>query len=82
MNCREFTEFLDDYLFGDLPEDERAVFEEHLAQCPDCEAYLESYRRTIALEKAALDDETRDALAAAMPEELVQAILEARPLVR
>ena len=31
MNCREFTEFLHDYLFGDLPAAERAVFEAHLA---------------------------------------------------
>ena len=34
MNCREFTEFLHDYLFGNLPAEERIQFEKHLAECP------------------------------------------------
>ena len=55
MNCREFTEFLHEYLFGDLPAAERAAFEGHLAECPWCVAYLDSYRKTIQLEQAAYD---------------------------
>ncbi len=53
MNCREFTEFLHEYLFGNLPAAERAEFEKHLAECPWCVAYLDSYRKTIQLEQAA-----------------------------
>ena len=78
MNCREFTEFLHEYLFGDLPPAERAEFEKHLAECPWCVAYLDSYRKTIQLEQAAFAA-TKDAPPPAdAPEELIQAILKAR----
>jgi anti-sigma factor RsiW len=71
MNCRGFTEFLHEYLFGNLPAEERSEFDKHLAECPWCLAYLDSYQKTILLGKAAF------ALAGA-PEELIQAILHAR----
>ena len=78
MNCREFTEFLHEYLFDNLPAAERAEFEKHLAECPWCVAYLDSYRKTAEMEQAAFagaDDEPPPADA---PEELVQAILRSR----
>jgi anti-sigma factor RsiW len=78
MNCREFTEFLHEYLFGNLPTAERAEFEKHLAECPWCVAYLDSYRKTIQLEQSAFAAEDAPAPADA-PEELIQAILQARP---
>jgi anti-sigma factor RsiW len=79
MNCREFTEFLHEYLFGNLSEEERAEFEKHLAECPWCVAYLDSYKKTIQLEQAAFTA-SPDALPPAdAPEELIQAILRARP---
>jgi anti-sigma factor RsiW len=77
MNCREFTEFLHEYLFGNLPAEERVEFDKHLAECPWCVAYLDSYRRTILLEKAAFADAEKGPPADA-PEELIQAILQAR----
>jgi anti-sigma factor RsiW len=77
MNCREFTEFLHEYLFGDLPAGERAEFDKHLAECPWCVAYLDSYRKTIQLEKAAANGDAPPPADA--PEELIQAILRARP---
>ena len=57
MNCREFTEFLHEYLFGSLPVVEHAELEKHLAECPWCTAYLDSYRTTILLERAAFASE-------------------------
>jgi anti-sigma factor RsiW len=77
MNCREFTEFLNDYLFGDLPPDERAEFERHLEECPWCVRYLDSYRKTIRLARGLADLEQSPPPAEA-PEELIQAILRAR----
>jgi anti-sigma factor RsiW len=63
-----------DYLDGELAEGSRRVFEEHLAECPDCVRYLERYRETIRLAKAAaVDDAEGD-----VPESLVTAILAAR----
>ena len=79
MNCREFTEFLHEYLFGKLPAEERAEFDKHLAECPWCVAYLDSYQKTILLGKAALSVSESDASPADAPEELIQAILRARP---
>jgi anti-sigma factor RsiW len=77
MNCREFTEFLHDYLLGGLIAEVRAEFDRHLAECPSCGAYLDGYKKTMQM--------ARDAFAAAedtpppsdAPEELIQAILRA-----
>jgi anti-sigma factor RsiW len=78
MNCREFTEFLHEYLFGNLPAQERAEFDKHLAECPWCVAYLDSYRQTIQLEQAAFAAAEPAPPPADAPEELIQAILRAR----
>ena len=78
MNCREFAEFLHEYLFGNLPAEERAQFDEHLAECPWCVAYLDSYQKTIQLEKAAFSGPEDVPLPAEAPEELIQAILRVR----
>src|SRR5262249_12971784 len=79
MNCREFTEFLHEYLFGNLPAGERSEFDKHLAECPWCVAYLDSYRKTIELEQAAFASPGDAPPPSDAPEELVQAILRARP---
>jgi anti-sigma factor RsiW len=76
MKCREFVEFLMEYLDGALGESERRVFEGHVERCPACVNYLETYRETVRLGSsvcAAEDDVPPD-----VPEELVQAILSAR----
>jgi len=73
MTCRELIDFLGDYYADELPADQRAEFERHLAVCKHCRWYLESYRTTIALGRSA-----SQAVATEMPEELVQAILSAR----
>jgi anti-sigma factor RsiW len=81
MNCREFTEFLHEYLFGNLAAEERAEFEKHLAECSWCVAYLDSYQKTIQLEKDAFFVAEDAPPPADAPEELIQAILRARPRV-
>ena len=76
MKCREFVEFVMEYLDGTLGEAERRVFEDHVGLCPPCVNYLESYRETVRLGRSVCapdDDVPPD-----VPEELVQAILSAR----
>lgn len=77
MTCREFTDFLMDYLSGELPAAESARFRVHLEQCPSCIQYLKSYQQTVRLSRAALK-RSDDPLPGSVPEELVQAILAAR----
>lgn len=78
MSCREFTEFMHEYLFDILPAEERAEFERHLAECPTCVAYLDSYQKTILFERAAFFCNNDPSLSGEVPEELVHAILQAR----
>ncbi len=77
LTCREIADFLMAYDDDELSAEERRTFDAHLAVCPDCVAYLASYRRTVALGRRAFADE--DAAAARhVPEELVAAVLAAR----
>lgn len=46
--CRQVAELVNDYLENVLPRTERKRFERHLAGCPNCTAYLEQIRATIA----------------------------------
>ncbi len=79
MTCQEFITFLLEYVSGELSASERDKFEAHLAECPDCLAYLKSYETTIKLGAAAYADADLDqAVPQDAPEELVQAILSAR----
>ena len=77
MTCRDFADFLADYLAGDLPEDILATFEDHIAVCPNCVRYLAQYRESIVVGRQAFRD--LDAgVASDVPEDLIAAILAAR----
>ena len=77
MTCREFVEFLWRYIDGELSKAERTTFDDHLAKCPHCVKYLQQYQETIQMDKAALAA-SPDPVPAEIPEDLVQAILQAR----
>ena len=77
MTCREFADFMMDYLSGDLSPEPRAHFEHHLSLCANCRKYLTSYEETMKLGKRAFD-EGDATLPPDVPEELVKAILAAR----
>lgn len=77
LTCKEFIEFLDDYVAGAQESPVRTEFERHLAVCPDCVTYLRTYQHTIALARSTRLDPTVPAPADA-PAELITAILAAR----
>ena len=77
VTCRDFVQFLDDYLAGALLGEQLAAFNEHLAACPSCVSYMKTYRETIRLGKLALAP-TGEPLPEDIPEDLVRAILQAR----
>jgi anti-sigma factor RsiW len=76
MMCRECVEFLIDYLEGNLPDEQRARFEEHLRLCPPCVRYLDSYRDAVQLGRAAFESFEEDC-GGEVPEALVRAVLSA-----
>lgn len=77
MTCRELAAFLVDYLDDQLPPETRQAFEVHLSVCPNCVRYLEQYRASIDLGRAAVA-ETEDGAAGDFPDDLRRAILAAR----
>lgn len=77
MTCQEIADFMMDYLNGGLAEPQRAVFEEHLGECPDCVAYLQSYEMTVKVVQSTRGP-TDDPHLDEMPEDLVRAVLAAR----
>jgi len=64
LTCRELVGLVTDYLEEALPAPERARFEEHLADCPGCDAYLSQMRVTLALLPRAGDLEGRPEVSA------------------
>ena len=54
INCQQLVDFCFDYIEGDLPTEEQALFQRHLAQCPECVCFFETYRRTPEVSREAL----------------------------
>lgn len=77
VTCREFADFIADYLSSDLPAESRREFDRHLEVCPNCVNYLRGYEETVKLGKRAFDDDDAP-VPDTVPEELVQGILSAR----
>lgn len=77
MTCREFANFMADYLSGELDGSIRTAFDHHLEICVNCQRYLTHYRETIRLGRSAFAD--LDApVSTDVPEDLIAAILSTR----
>ena len=77
MTCRELVDFLMEYLNGELGEAEHETFDRHLAACPTCVDYLESYKTTVRLGQEVCT--STDEVPSDVPSQLIDAILAARP---
>lgn len=77
ITCREFEDFLLDYLDGRLNRRQPLLVDLHLRMCKECRAYLTGYRRTIELEKRAFAEPDAP-VPDGVPENLVRAVLAAR----
>ena len=49
MTCRECTEFLLEFLAGELQGDLCERIRQHLERCPPCITYVETYQITVRL---------------------------------
>jgi anti-sigma factor RsiW len=52
--CKDEVGLIADYLTGQLNPKVLAAFEKHLSQCPDCTAFLSTYKKTIDATKSFL----------------------------
>jgi len=77
ISCQEFETFIVHYLDDELNDQERAIFERHLNLCKECREYLQAYKQTIALGKAAFATSQAPILSD-VPEELIKAMLQAK----
>ena len=77
MTCREFADFIMDYLSGELSPDTQQDFETHLSRCTNCQKYLAGYKQTIELGRRAFEDDEAE-LPGDVPEDLIKAIMAAR----
>ena len=77
ITCREFEEFVLQYLDGELPPKQVKIFEWHLRICRECREYLAAYKRAKEVGKAALGSDG-DSIPDDVPEDLIRAVLDAR----
>ena len=80
ITCQQLLDFIYDYLDGTLPAEDVAEFERHLAVCPSCIHYLDTYKQTVRMSKRALRPASDDGTHGSsheepLPESLVQSIL-------
>jgi len=78
ITCRQFEDFIIDYLEDDLPARQKMVFELHLKVCRECRDYLAAYKRaTEVTTRVGKGPELNDELPA-VPDDFVKAVLMAR----
>lgn len=75
LTCREFDEFIIDYLDHELPWPTLVSMCWHNLLCSPCRVYLADYRRTIELGQSVFDD-LESEIPDSIPQELVEAVIE------
>ncbi|MCH7518860.1 MAG: zf-HC2 domain-containing protein [Candidatus Dadabacteria bacterium] len=74
LNCREFEEFIDDYIDGKLLSSVSRKVYLHLLACWDCKSYIRAYKRSIEMSKAFCDKLDSEVLED-VPDELISIVL-------
>jgi len=54
FSCQVEVGFIGDYLADNLSPASRQTFESHLHTCPDCAAFLQTYKKTIEMTRSFL----------------------------
>jgi anti-sigma factor (TIGR02949 family) len=57
LTCHQVIALLVDYVDGTLPESTALALQEHLADCPECTAFLQTYEATIRLTRSLRQEE-------------------------
>lgn len=62
LTCQQATDAIIDYVTDDMEAARRAAFESHLHNCPDCAAFLQTYRHTIRTTRSLRHEEIPEAM--------------------
>jgi len=76
ITCRQFEEFLIDYLEDRLTVEQRKLFERHMKVCPMCRTSLKSYLKVIEMGKSVCAEDEKDEQFTAAPQDLIEAIID------
>ncbi len=80
ITCRQFEDFIVEYLEDNLSRKQKLIFEMHIKVCRECRDYLAAYKRTVdVVAQTSAGDKQSEPLPE-VPEDLVKAILAARKL--
>jgi anti-sigma factor RsiW len=77
ISCKEFEDFILDYLDDELPALQRSRFERHIRLCRECKQYLQAYQRPLEVSRAVVPSPD-SVIPDDVPEDLIKAILKAR----
>ena len=61
-DCSRLVALLTEYLDGRLPQDLRSDLEQHLEGCPECIAFVRTFRSTVALVQSLSEQDLPPAL--------------------
>ena len=61
LTCEKETALIADYLASNLSPADLVSFENHLEECPDCKAFLQTYKKTIEITRGFLELESAKA---------------------
>ncbi|WP_160064074.1 anti-sigma factor family protein [Psychromonas sp. L1A2] len=75
ISCESFETFIVDYIDGNLQDEQKHIFIQHLNECPACRVYLKNYEYRIQLSKSIFANDTDKP---DIPNQLVEAILAAK----
>ena len=77
LTCQELMGFIYAYEAGELSKVQVSAFDEHMAVCPECIDYLNTYRKTIELCNKT-KEKSQESDIESVPEDLIRAILAVR----
>jgi len=74
LTCKEFDEFMMNYLEGDLPVWQKYMCWLHIKMCRECAYFVRQYHRVVALGQNTFDFPD-DPVPDSVPEDLIKAAL-------
>ena len=78
ITCRQFEDFVIDYLDDKLPARQKMVFELHLKVCRECRDYLDAYKRATEVAVRVSKSSEQDEELPKVPDDFINAVLMAR----